>query len=76
MAQLPRIREVALSAQLGLESKRFIVVTLHRPSNVDDPTSLGRIVDMLTELADRHTVVFPVHPRTTERLRDSVLVLT
>ena len=49
MAQPPRIREVALSAQLGLESKRFIVVTLHRPPNVDDPTSLGRIVDMLTD---------------------------
>lgn len=74
MAQLPRIREVALPSQLGLESKRFIVVTLHRPSNVDDPTSLGRIVDMLTDLADRHAVVFPVHPRTSERLRDSGLL--
>jgi UDP-N-acetylglucosamine 2-epimerase (non-hydrolysing) len=74
MAQLPRIRDMALPARLGLEPAQFIVVTLHRPSNVDDPTSLGRIVEMLIEQANRHVVVFPVHPRTTERLRTAGLL--
>ena len=74
MAQLPRIREVALPARLGLDPGQFIAVTLHRPSNVDDPPSLGRIVEMLIQLADRRAVVFPVHPRTTARLREAGLL--
>src|SRR6185295_7385253 len=74
MAQLPRIREVALPARRGLAPGQFIAVTLHRPSNVDDPASLSRIVEMLIQLADRRSVVFPVHPRTTERLREAGLL--
>jgi UDP-N-acetylglucosamine 2-epimerase (non-hydrolysing) len=74
MAQLPRIREVALPARLGLAPGQFIAVTLHRPSNVDHPPSLGRIVEMLIQLADRRAVVFPVHPRTNARLREAGLL--
>jgi len=43
---------------------RYGVVTLHRPSNVDDPTVLGGIVSALNEVADELPLVFPVHPRT------------
>jgi UDP-N-acetylglucosamine 2-epimerase (non-hydrolysing) len=74
MAQLPRIREVALPTRLGLDPGQFIAVTLHRPSNVDDPASLRRIVAMLIQLADRRDVVFPVHPRTTGRLDEAGLL--
>jgi UDP-N-acetylglucosamine 2-epimerase (non-hydrolysing) len=45
------------------------VLTLHRPSNVDDPSRLARLVAMLRALGERLPVVFPVHPRTRERLR-------
>lgn len=45
-----------------------IVVTLHRPSNVDDCARLSVIVAALRDLAYRHRVVFPVHPRTREKL--------
>jgi UDP-N-acetylglucosamine 2-epimerase (non-hydrolysing) len=46
------------------------IVTLHRPSNVDEAGSLQDLVDALGELADdRMTLVFPAHPRTAERLR-------
>jgi UDP-N-acetylglucosamine 2-epimerase (non-hydrolysing) len=58
----------AVWQQLGLEPRSFVLVTLHRPSNVDDPRRLERVVDGLAELASRHPVVFPVHPRTTARL--------
>ncbi|MBA3671821.1 MAG: UDP-N-acetylglucosamine 2-epimerase (non-hydrolyzing) [Gemmatimonadaceae bacterium] len=41
-----------------------VVVTLHRPSNVDDPSRLARLASALAEVAQTHPVVFPVHPRT------------
>ena len=45
------------------------LVTLHRPSNVDETGQLRRVVAALAALADTVPVVFPVHPRTVERLR-------
>jgi UDP-N-acetylglucosamine 2-epimerase (non-hydrolysing) len=49
---------------LGLDGRPYGVVTLHRPSNVDDPATLARLVDLLHELSQRLPLVFPVHPRT------------
>jgi UDP-N-acetylglucosamine 2-epimerase (non-hydrolysing) len=49
---------------------RFALVTLHRPSNVDDNRVLKRILESLLELHDRLEVVFPVHPRTKKRILD------
>lgn len=46
------------------------VVTLHRPSNVDDPETLSAILDVLTRTAERLPLVFPVHPRTAARLEE------
>jgi UDP-N-acetylglucosamine 2-epimerase (non-hydrolysing) len=43
---------------------RFGVVTLHRPSNVDDAQVLGRVLDVLAEVAERLPLVFVQHPRT------------
>lgn len=42
----------------------FILVTLHRPSNVDDPDTLDEILNQLETVADRVQVLFPMHPRT------------
>jgi UDP-N-acetylglucosamine 2-epimerase (non-hydrolysing) len=44
------------------------VVTLHRPSNVDDEQTLTRIVDALSEIGAQLPLIFPVHPRTRKRL--------
>jgi UDP-N-acetylglucosamine 2-epimerase (non-hydrolysing) len=46
----------------------YALVTLHRPSNVDDPQMLGQIAVTLREIGQRLPVVFPVHPRTRQRL--------
>jgi UDP-N-acetylglucosamine 2-epimerase (non-hydrolysing) len=54
-------------ADLGLEGP-YAVVTLHRPSNVDEDATLSEIVDQLVRVAGRVTTVFPVHPRTAGRL--------
>jgi UDP-N-acetylglucosamine 2-epimerase (non-hydrolysing) len=53
---------------LGVDRGTYVLVTLHRPSNVDDPEQLRGIVAALCELAQSVPVVFPVHPRTMERL--------
>ena len=54
--------------RLGLKSGEYAVATLHRPSNVDGTEQLASLVNMLAELSRRLPVVFPVHPRTRERM--------
>lgn len=52
----------------GLQSRRFVLVTLHRPALVDDDDRLAAVLAVLDELAAELPVVFPVHPRTRERI--------
>jgi UDP-N-acetylglucosamine 2-epimerase (non-hydrolysing) len=61
---MPRIDAAGTAESLGLERGGYAVVTLHRPSNVDEPGRLTELVDLLLELAAKLPVVFPVHPRT------------
>jgi len=53
---------------LDLESKSYLLATVHRASNTDDHTNLKNIVDAFSELDDN--VVFPVHPRTKKCLKE------
>lgn len=64
-AEWPRLRE-----ELGIDEESYGLVTLHRPSNVDDPEALADLVETLDALAERLTLVFPVHPRTRKRMAD------
>jgi UDP-N-acetylglucosamine 2-epimerase (non-hydrolysing) len=51
-----------------------VLVTAHRPTNVDDPARLGRLVAVIRRLADEvGPVTFPVHPRTARRLEETGL---
>ena len=56
--------------QLGLEPRRYGVVTLHRPSNVDDAATLTMLTQALTRVAADLPLVFPVHPRTRKNLAE------
>ena len=67
-AHLPRALATSAVADLGLAAREYAVVTLHRPSNVDDEQSLERLVQVLLEVGRRLPVVFPVHARTRKRL--------
>jgi UDP-N-acetylglucosamine 2-epimerase (non-hydrolysing) len=60
-------------ARHGLEPGGYALATLHRPSNVDDPATLEAMVRVLEGTAERLPVVFPVHPRTGARLRETGL---
>jgi UDP-N-acetylglucosamine 2-epimerase (non-hydrolysing) len=54
----------------GWNGKSYALVTLHRPSNVDDPKVLNEIVNALQRISLRLPVIFPIHPRTRTRLKD------
>jgi UDP-N-acetylglucosamine 2-epimerase (non-hydrolysing) len=69
-ANLERARARGTPRQLGVEPRGYVYVTLHRPSNVDDRESLAAIAACLLDVARRAPVVFPVHPRTRQRLAD------
>jgi UDP-N-acetylglucosamine 2-epimerase (non-hydrolysing) len=67
-AALPRARESRIHAQLGVPERAYALATLHRPSNVDEPELLAKVLGALAEVAARLPIVFPIHPRTRARL--------
>ena len=68
LAMLPQIEKSTIQKEMELSDQGYAVVTLHRPSNVDDPAALGRIIDALEELQHEMPIIFPVHPRTRKAL--------
>ena len=63
-------RKSTILDRLGVEPQRFILATVHRAENTDEPARLDAIVTALCKLAKAgHTVVFPVHPRTQKLLK-------
>jgi len=56
-------------SRLGIPSGSYGLVTLHRPSNVDQADTLRPLVESLQSVAEHLTLIFPVHPRTRERLK-------
>ena len=67
VALLPKARGQPDAVDRG---EPYAVVTLHRPSNVDDPAVLAELLGALAELAEERQIFFPVHPRTRARMRD------
>jgi UDP-N-acetylglucosamine 2-epimerase (non-hydrolysing) len=72
---LNRITKPDFWDQYGLESKNYIILTLHRPANVDEEKSLQQLLMGIDALADDKKVVFPVHPRTKAILGETDLNL-
>jgi UDP-N-acetylglucosamine 2-epimerase (non-hydrolysing) len=56
--------------QLGVTPRGYALVTLHRPSNVDDPEGFAGILGVLREIAETLPVVFPIHPRSRRRIAE------
>jgi UDP-N-acetylglucosamine 2-epimerase (non-hydrolysing) len=63
-----QIEQSSIQKEMELSNQGYAVVTLHRPSNVDDPVVLGRIIDTLGQLQRDMPIIFPVHPRTRKAL--------
>jgi UDP-N-acetylglucosamine 2-epimerase (non-hydrolysing) len=68
LAHLPRARLDRISDRIPVEAGRYAVLTLHRPSNVDRLDVFRRILAAVSTIADHLPVVFPVHPRTRQRM--------
>jgi UDP-N-acetylglucosamine 2-epimerase (non-hydrolysing) len=64
----PRIGAARSFVRFGLECHEYGVVTLHRPSNVDDPHKLAELMEQLGAASKQIPLVFPMHPRTSGRL--------
>lgn len=65
---LPQASARRTFARFDLAAKGYGVVTLHRPSNVDEPTGLRRVMVELKKIARETPLLFPVHPRTAARI--------
>lgn len=60
----------AIRSDLGLVEGEYAVVTLHRPSNVDEKETFAGIVSALMDVGQKLPVIFPVHPRTRSRIEE------
>jgi UDP-N-acetylglucosamine 2-epimerase (non-hydrolysing) len=69
-AHLPRAQAAGAPQKLGVQPGGYALLTLHRPSNVDDPAVLGGLLDALAEIQRSLPIVFPVHPRTRKRFEE------
>jgi UDP-N-acetylglucosamine 2-epimerase (non-hydrolysing) len=68
MRLLEDVNRPAVLGRNAVKSREFVLVTLHRPALVDDPEKLGPTMEVLADIAGSLPVLFPVHPRTRERL--------
>jgi len=67
---LVKLLDKAREPKMAGRQERFILVTLHRPSNVDDPATLGQLLATLNRLSKDIQIIFPIHPRTRRRLEE------
>lgn len=65
---LPKAARSDVHARIGVPPEGYALITLHRPSNVDDEAQLRMLLSVLAETARQLPVVFPVHPRTRKQI--------
>lgn len=73
LAVHPKACELGMPARLGMRPGEYVLATLHRPSNVDEPERLALLLEALARIAERRPVVFPMHPRTRARAEAGAL---
>jgi UDP-N-acetylglucosamine 2-epimerase (non-hydrolysing) len=67
---LERAKSSTIREDLGVVGSDYAVLTLHRPSNVDDRKTFSHILNALEEVAQRLSIIFPVHPRTRKKMEE------
>ncbi|MCK9559885.1 MAG: UDP-N-acetylglucosamine 2-epimerase (non-hydrolyzing) [Candidatus Marinimicrobia bacterium] len=67
---LPKARQVDLKGKYPIEDNQFILVTLHRPSNVDHGSTLQALIKVFCQIQERLPIIFPMHPRTRKMLTE------
>ena len=69
-AYLDRALNIGIRDRFGVEAGGYALLTLHRPSNVDTPEVLSRVLDAIERVQGEIQLLFPVHPRTRERIQE------
>jgi UDP-N-acetylglucosamine 2-epimerase (non-hydrolysing) len=64
LQNIHRLRPPLIWDQANLQKDSYIIITLHRPSNVDDAAQLGNLLKAILEFSGEAKIIFPVHPRT------------
>lgn len=70
LKHMPRFLKPEIWDKLGLKEKEYIVMTLHRPANVDQEAQLKTLIDTIISSANGLPLIFPVHPRTAKMLQN------
>jgi len=68
LAHIEKAKQSTIRRRLGVSEEPYAVLTLHRPSNVDDQETLAGILAALREIQQDIKIIFPAHPRTTQRI--------
>ncbi|MEI8185756.1 MAG: UDP-N-acetylglucosamine 2-epimerase (non-hydrolyzing) [Chlorobiaceae bacterium] len=69
LKQMPKFCPPLFWHEFGLKTKQYLVLTLHRPSNVDNEQNLIRVLQVIASAAQGLQILFPVHPRTYKKLQ-------
>ncbi len=69
-----KIESQNMHAAFGLQARQYGMVTLHRPSNVDDPLILKKLCAVLRDIAQEAPLIFPMHPRTRKNMAENDLL--
>ncbi len=65
---LPTADESDILTRLNLTPRKYALLTMHRPGNVDDESGLESVLDIIEQIAEDYQIVFPAHPRTRKNL--------
>lgn len=66
---MEKAEQSEIMEKLKIKEKKFVLVTLHRPSNVDEPENFSKILNALEEIQKSVKVIFPIHPRTQKNIK-------
>ncbi len=69
LQHLEKAKQSDILERLGLKEKRYALLTLHRPSNVDYKETFLQILEALKEISQTIPIIFPIHPRTQQRVK-------
>ena len=75
LKNMPRLQKPAVWDELNLEEKEYLVMTLHRPGNVDQEAKLIETIRTIAENSNNLPLVFPIHPRTAKVLGDKLATI-
>lgn len=65
-----KIMENDIEEKIGLIDRQYVLMTIHRPSNVDHKEGLEKLLSLINYIAEKNKIIFPIHPRTTKMLKE------